>query len=201
MSVFPKTPTALLTRIAANATGEDEAVWTELVELYQPAMRGFLLKRGAQDSDVDDLVQNVFAKLVDILREGKYEKRRGRFRSYLSTLLVHELIGSVRKAQARMDHRRVPVEEDSAVVEPEALAAVERAWLSECHAAAVRHILENTALAEMSKAVFRDLERTGDTCEAVAKRLGMSAASVRQIKSRISRMVQALEKRMLGDEK
>ena len=58
-------------------------------------MRGFLLKHGAQDSDVDDLVQNVFAKLVGILREGKYEKCRGRFRAYLSTLLYHELIGSV----------------------------------------------------------------------------------------------------------
>ena len=31
MSAFPNTPTALLTRIAADAAGEDEAVWTELV--------------------------------------------------------------------------------------------------------------------------------------------------------------------------
>ena len=200
MSAFPKTPTALLTQIAANAAGEDEAVWTELVELYQPAMRGFLLKHGARESDADDLVQNVLVRLVGILREGKYDKCRGRFRAYLSTLLCHELIGSVRKAQARMEHRRVPVEEDSAVVEPEAQAAVEREWMSECHDAAVRHILENTALAETSKAVFQELERTGDTCEAVARRLGLSAASVRQIKSRITRMVQALEKRMLGDE-
>ena len=200
MSAFPKTPTALLTRIAADAAGEDEAVWTELVELYQPAMRGFLLKHGAQDSEVDDIMQNVVVRLVGILREGKYDKRRGRFRAYLSTLLYHELIDCARKAQARMEHRRVPVEEDSAVVEPEAFAAVEREWLAECHEAAVRHILENTALAETSKAVFRELERTGDTCEAVAKRLGVSAASVRQIKSRVSRMVMALEKRMLGDE-
>ena len=200
MSVFPLTPIALLTRIAADAAGEDEAVWAELVELYQPAMRTFLLKHGVQDSDVDDLVQNVFAKLVGILREGKYDKRRGRFRAYLSTLLYHELIGSVRKAQARMEHRRVPVEEDSAVVEPEALAAVEREWVAECHAAAVRHVLNNTALAETSKEVFRELERTGDSCEAVAKRLGLSAASVRQIKSRVSRMVLALERRLFGDE-
>ena len=201
MSAFPNTPSALLTRIAADAAGEDEAVWTELVELYQPAMRGFLLKHGAQASDIDDLVQNVFAKLVGILREGKYDRRRGRFRAYLATLLYHELIGCVRRAQARKEHRRVPVEEDSAVVEPEALAAVERAWLAECHAAAVRHILESTALAETSKAVFQELERTGDTCEAVAKRLGLSAVSVRQIKSRVSRMVAALEKRLLGDER
>ena len=201
MSVFPNTPTALLTRIAASAAGEDEAVWRELVELYQPAMRGFLLKHGAQEADVDDILQNVVIKLVDILREGKYDKSRGRFRAYLSTLLYHELIGCVRKAQTRMEHRRVPVEEDSAFVEPEALAAVEREWLSECHEAVVRHLLENTALAEISKTVFRELERTGDTCEAVAKRLGLSAASVRQIKSRVSRMVMALERRLLGDEK
>ena len=200
MSVFPMTPTELLTRIAADASGEDEAVWTEFVELYQPAMRGFLLKRGARASDVDDLVQEVFAKLVGILREGKYDQSRGRFRAYLSTLLFHELIGSVRKAQARMEHRRVPVEEDAAAVGPEAPAAIERAWLAECHEAAVRHILERTALAETSKNIFRELERTGDTCEAVARRLGISAASVRQVKSRISRMVQALEKRMLDDE-
>ena len=201
MSAFPKTPTALLTQIAADAAGEDEAVWTELVELYQPAMRGFLLKHGAQDSEVDDILQNVVVRLVGILREGKYDKRRGRFRAYLSTLLYHELIDCARKAQARMEHRRVPVEEDSAVVEPEALAAVEREWLAECHAVAVRHILENTALAETSKAVFRELERTGDTCEAVAKRMGVPATSVRQIKSRVSRMVMALERRLLGDEK
>ena len=163
-------------------------------------MRGFLLKHGAQDSDVDDIMQNVFARLVCILREGKYDKCRGRFRAYLSTLLYHELIGCVRKAQARMEHRRVPIEEDSAVVEPEALAAVEREWLAECHEAAVRHILENTALAETSKKVFLELEQTGDTCEAVARRLGLSAASVRQIKSRVSRMVTALERRLLGDE-
>lgn len=146
-------------------------------------------------------MQNVFAKLVGILREGKYDKSRGRFRAYLSTLLLHELIGSVRKAQARMEHRRESLEEDSAVVEPEARAAVEREWLAECHAAAVRHILENTALAEASKNVFLELEQTGDTCEAVAKRLGLSAASVRQVKSRVSRMVVALERRLLGDER
>ena len=201
MSAFPNTPTALLTRIAADAAGEDAAVWTELVELYQPAIRGFLLKRGTRDSEVDDIMQNVVVRLVGILREGKYDKRRGRFRAYLSTLLIHELIDSARKAQARMEHRRVPVGEDSAVVEPEALAAVEREWLAECHAAAVRHILANTALAEASKSVFLELEQTDDTCEAVAKRLGLSAASVRQIKSRVSRMVAALERRLLGDER
>ena len=200
MSAFPKTPTALLTRIAADAAGEDEAVWAELVELYQPAMRGFLLKHGARDSDVDDIMQDVFVKLVGILREGRYDRSRGRFRAYLSTLLYHELIGQVRKARARMEHRCVLIEEDSAVVESDALAVVEREWVAECHDAAVRHILENTALAETSKAVFQELERTGDTCEAVAKRFDLSAASVRQIKSRVSRMVMALEKRLLGDE-
>ena len=198
MSTFPNTPTCL-TRITAVAAGEDEAAWKTLIETYQPAMRGFLLHHGAAEANVDDLVQEVFLKLVEILRSGTYDRRRGKFRAYLSTLLYHELIGSVRRSQARMEHRRVPIEEDSAVVPADAPEAVERAWIAECHAAAVNHVLDNTALAETSKNVFQELERSGDTCEAVAKRMGLSAAAVRQIKSRVGRMVMALERRMLGD--
>ena len=200
MSAFPNTPTALLTKIAANASGEDEALWVELVELYQPAMRGFLLRHGVAEDEVDDIVQDVFAKLVGILREGKFDRCRGLFRSYLATLLYHELIGRIRKSRVRMVDRYGPLTEDAALVPPVAPGVVEAGWLAECHAVAVKHILERTALSESSKRVFRELEESGDTCESVAKRLGVSAASVRQVKSRISRMVQALERRMLGDE-
>ena len=200
MSGFPNTPVELLTRIASDASGENETVWAELISLYQPAMREFLRKRAISADEIEDIMQDVFVRLVEILENGKYDRRRGRFRAYLSTLLLHELIGHVRKGRARMEHRRVPLAEDSALVEPEARREVEKTWVAECHAAIVKHILENTALAGSSKRIFKELEESGDTCEAVAKRLGVSAASVRQVKSRISRMVRALEKRMLGDE-
>ena len=49
MSVFPETPTMLLTRIAMRISGEDEAVWTEFFELYEPAMRTYLLGQGRRN--------------------------------------------------------------------------------------------------------------------------------------------------------
>ncbi len=67
MSMFPDTPTALLTRIAANVSGEDEAFWYEFVELYEPTMRTFLTSKGIALDDIDDIIQDIFAKLVDIL--------------------------------------------------------------------------------------------------------------------------------------
>ena len=82
MSVFPETPTMLLTRIAMQISGEDEAVWTEFFELYEPAMRSYLLGQGAKESKVDDIVQEVLVKLVAVLREGRYLKERSRFRIY-----------------------------------------------------------------------------------------------------------------------
>lgn len=206
MSCFPATPTELLTQIAAQAAGEDEAAWRKLVDLYVPAMYRYLLGHGATEADVDDQVQNVLVKLVGILREGKYDRDRGRFRSYLSTLLVHELIRCVRRAGARGGGRHVPLDDASdeiaaaAKVEPDVYAVLEGDWRRDCRATAVQHVLENTALAETSKRVFQELERTGDSCEAVARRLSMTAASVRQIKSRVGRMVAAVERRLLGDD-
>ena len=58
MSVFPETPTMLLTRIAVESTGEDQSVWTEFFELYEPAMRLYLVNRGIDElkAEVADFI-------------------------------------------------------------------------------------------------------------------------------------------------
>jgi len=193
MSTFPETPTALLTRIAAEQSGEsDEAAWTEFFALYEPAMRGFLLRRGLED--VEDVVQNVFAKLVPILRENRYDRSRGAFRAYLATLLFREAVSSLRHAAARGAGRTVSVDGLDLAVDDDPASSLEIDWCRSLHEAVVCHILSNTALSEQSKTVYADLERTGDSCADVARRYGLPPATVRQIRSRVSRMVAAFEK-------
>ena len=46
MSVFPETSATLLARLAAQATGEDEAAWARFFELYEPAIVQFVRLRG-----------------------------------------------------------------------------------------------------------------------------------------------------------
>lgn len=195
MSTFPETPTALLTRIAADLSGEaDAAAWTEFFNLYEPAMRSFLEWRGCGDA-AEDLVQNVFGRLVVVLREGRYDRRRGSFRAFLATLLHHEMVSELRRAAARGAGRTVPLEGQDFSVTDDPARGLDVDWRRTLHEAVLRHVFERTALSRQSKEVYADLERTGDSCVVVARRHGLSSATVRQIRSRISRMVAAFERR------
>lgn len=196
MSVFPETPTMLLTRIAVLSTGEDQSVWTEFFELYEPAMRLYLVNRGIDELKAEDIVQDVFVKLVGVLRTGSYDKKRSRFRTYLSHLLYNEMIDHYRRAQARREDLHIPIEEGDIEVASTVGDALDKEWAKARHLAVVAHILQKTALSARSKRVYQELVTTGDTCEEVAKRMGIKAATVRQIKSRVGRMVAALEERL-----
>jgi len=198
MSDFPNTPTSLLTRIAAELSGQaDETAWTEFFELYEPAMRSFLEGRGLNDAA--DVVQSVFVKLVPILREGRYDKSRGPFRAYLTTLLYREMVSSFRREVARGGGRTMPLDSVEIVDTNDPAAELEIGWRRSLHEAVIRHVLDKTALSQQSKVIYEELERTGDSCAEVARRYGLPAATVRQIRSRVSRMVAALEKRFGGD--
>jgi len=198
MSSFPNTPTALLTRIAAELSGEaDELAWTEFFELYEPAMMDFLRRRGLDDPA--DVVQSVFGKLVQVLRKGQYDRSRGPFRAYLSTMLCHEMISCLRHEAARGAGRTLPLDGMEVAESNDPALGLELGWRQSLHEAVVRHVLEKTALSQQSKDVFAELERTGDSCAEVARRHGLSPATVRQISSRVSRMVAAYEKRFGGE--
>ena len=197
MSMFPNTPTLLLTRIAADISGEDPTAWTEFFELYTPAMRIYLSHHGVEESEIEDIIQDVLVKLVSVLRTGKYNKDRSRFRTYLSRILHNQLVDHHRRALSQRSHLHVPLPED---VADEEIANVgenlDQAWVRSLHMAVVAHILERTALSDNTKRIFRELEISKDTCEEVAKRLGVLSATVRQVKSRVGKMAMALERRL-----
>ena len=51
-----------------------------------------------------------------------------------------------------------------------------------------------TAISEQSRRIYRELLATGDNCTKVARRMNLPSATVRQVKSRVSRMIAAFEK-------
>lgn len=199
MSAFPETPTTLLTRLAARAEGTDESAWARFFELYQPAMVRFVAGRSRNGMiDAEDVVQEVLVRLVTILREGRYERTRGKFRSFLAVMLRNELYSAIRRIAARPDgdaRSLSDISESDKALEVPSLTeiALDAAWRQARHEAAVAHVLAQTALSEQSKRIFRELESTGESCEAVARRFNLAPATVRQVKSRVTRLVAALE--------
>ena len=197
MGTFPDTPVTLLARIAVEATGQrtDEAAWVRLFNLYAPAIRKFAELQGTSAAESEDVVQDIFLRLVAILRNGRYRADAGRFRCYLATLVRNELVSRWRKAQARA--ACVPLDavpdEALAALPPEAAALLDAKWRLARHEAAVEHALTKTALARQSREIYRAYALEERPIDEVAAAFGVSRNVVAQVKVRVNRMVASLE--------
>ncbi len=201
MSTFPETSTTLLAKLAARETGIDQAAWRIFFDRYQPVMVEFARIKGAGD-DAEDVVQDVFSDLAKVFRAGRYVRSKGRFRNYLAKMLRNELISRFRREQVRPEKDGVNIASTSIAANKELqveptfaeIDADDEAWELARHRAAVEHVLSKTALSEQSRRIYRELITTGDNCAAVARRLGLPATTVRQVKSRVTRMISACKK-------
>ena len=198
---FPTTSTTLLANLAERETGIDQAAWNQFFDFYYPVMVEFARVKGAGD-DSEDVVQDVLASLVRVFETGLYVRGKGRFRSYLAKMLRNELISRLRRSRVRPEGASVALPDNGVVgcaaESPSPLtswsAEDEEAFELARRRAAVEHVLTKTALSEQSRRIFREILATGNSCAKVARRMNLPAATVRQVKSRISRMVAAFEK-------
>ena len=81
----------------------DPQAWDEFVDRYRPMIRAWCLKWHLQDSDADDVVQDVLVKLVAAIRKFQYDPARS-FRAWLKTVTQHALsdfVASRRKDPGR----------------------------------------------------------------------------------------------------
>ena len=197
MGAFPDTPVTLLARIAVEATGQrtDEAGWVRLFNLYAPAIRRFAELQGTPSSESEDVTQDIFLRLVAILRGGRYRADGGRFRCYLATLVRNELVSRWRKAKARAACVPLDAVPDEAIatLPPEAAALLDAKWRLARHEAAVEHALTKTALSRQSREIYRAYALEGRPIDEVASAFGVSRNLVAQVKVRVNRMVASLE--------
>ena len=78
----------------------DQEGWREFFDLYWKLLYCVAIKAGLTDAEARDVVQETVVAVATNLREGRYEWRRGSFRSWLLTILHRKISNYVRK------HRR-----------------------------------------------------------------------------------------------
>jgi len=201
MSAFPETPVSLLARLAATCTGESAAGWERFFEQYQPVIQKFAAFAGA-GRDAEDVTQDVFVKLVDVFRNGRYDPKRGSFRAYLATMIRREVINRWHKATARAADKHVSIDNDDRPVDlsvpSETETVLDMKWRLACHQAAVDHVLTKTALSEKSKAIYRAYVLEERPIDEVAAAFGVPNNTVSQAKTRVERMI-AEHESLLGE--
>ena len=83
-----ETSLSLLNRLRRSPESES---WDRLVKLYAPLIRAWLRKYDVQDSDADDLVQEVLLAVSKDLRKFEHGGQPGAFRGWLKAILVNRL--------------------------------------------------------------------------------------------------------------
>ena len=92
------TSLSLLERASRAADAES---WHRLAELYSPLLKHWIGRFGVQTADREDLVQEVLIVVARELPDFRHNRRKGAFRRWLRTILVHRLRDFWRSARYR----------------------------------------------------------------------------------------------------
>jgi RNA polymerase sigma-70 factor (ECF subfamily) len=178
---------------------EDEA-WRRLKATYTGLVRGFIRRKAAAaghhhvDDYVDDVVQDVWIRLLTTSRSNPYDRSRGRFRSFLYTLTLSALNDFFRRERRHVAGRRALPASNTII---QTTADDEAEWEREYRRAVLEAVLDElrTELLASNPIRWESFKRyTLDQEEAtrVAEALGITVAAVYQHTSRNVKVIKTL---------
>jgi RNA polymerase sigma-70 factor (ECF subfamily) len=184
MSEPPTTRPSLLVRLRDPL---DERAWAEFVEIYGPLVRQLARRRGLQDADAADLVQEVFRAVAMAIERYDPDPAKGSFRSWLSTI-ARNLIVNLLDAQRRQP-RGSGDTEIRHLLEAQPAPTSEESVLFDLEYR--RHLLHwagKRVRDEFSEAAWQAFWKTsveGQPAQEAARVLGLTIGTVYQYKSRV----------------
>lgn len=165
--------------------GDSDRLWSDFFDQYNVILRRFARSVGCDPGIIDEVVCLVWDDVRKYLPTFEYEPARGKFRSWLYKIVKRKAIDEARRLGRQ---RRVVVDSRttsfwSQISDPKHPAdPLEQLYEQElCYC-----ILEkfNTEASANAKEVIKCCVMDGQDCEDVARRLSLTAANVRQLKSR-----------------
>jgi RNA polymerase sigma-70 factor (ECF subfamily) len=191
------TSVTLMTRLQRSPT--DPLAWDEFVERYHPMIRAWCLKWALQESDADDVAQEVLVKLVAAIRKFQFDPARS-FRAWLKTVTQHALADFV--DARRKDLGRAAGAIDLLAESSDARTDLER-QMEDSFDSEVLEMAMQRVKARVKPTIWDAFALTaveGLSGVAAAQKLQMPVAHVFVAKNRVQKMVRheakALKKRL-----
>ena len=167
----------------------DSQAWDEFVERYRPMIRAWCLKWHLQDSDADDVVQEVLVKLVAAIRKFQYDPARS-FRAWLKTVTQHALSDFVASRRKDPELAAAPIEmiAESAEAKTDLEQRLEGAFDAEVLELAMHRVKKRVKPGTWDAFHLTAVE--GLSGAAAAARLQIPVAHVFVAKNRVQKMLQ-----------
>ena len=164
--------------------GPNETAWRRMVDLYTPLIRGWLRRYAVNDSDCDDLVQDVLAVVVRRMPDFQRKPQVGSFRRWLRTITVNCLRDFWRAQRLKPGNQEI-----SGVLaeleDPE--SALSKMWDVEHDRHVTQCLLERIRPRFEAKTwrAFQRVALDGAPVDQVAKELGLTVNAVFIAKLRV----------------
>lgn len=172
------------TRVFLDALREHDAqAWSEFDRRYRPIVIAFGRRHGLREADAADVAQDTITRFLQEYRDGHYDPRRGRLRSWVMSMARTRIAAAHRERSRRHEATRAGEPVQAADTSPAELLDAERTAIL---VAALDLLRSDTHAHERTIAAFELFVLKQMPALAVAERLGISTHDVYQAKHRIA---------------
>ena len=170
--------------LRAVAHDGNEAAWRRLFDLYAGFVFSIARSKGLRGEDADDIVQIVFADLARNLPSFQYDRAKGKFRSYLTSLVHWRIMDRLKSGKREAVLKAAFLEEAKDVVSPADEDFATREWQAAAVEEALRRIKPNVRADHYAAFVASVVE--GQDTEDVMRLHGLSRDNLYQIRKRLT---------------
>lgn len=187
-----RTSTAMLEGLHDS---RNDRVWSAFARRYGPILVGFARRLGLNETDAADVAQETLVRFVEEYRAGKYDRTRGRLRSWLLSIARTRAAAVFRQRSVRGEREGL-----TSLVDLSDEHTLTQIWQTER-----RQVILRAALSELRTATktnektieaFELLVHGGCPPGVVAEQLGMSIEDVYRAKSRVSQKLREIISRL-----
>lgn len=179
----PLTRASLLVQLR---DGANHGAWQEFLKRYGPVVYGFARKRGLQDADAADVMQDVMRSVSAAIARLDYDRKQGTFRGWLFTISRNKIFNFL--SARRIRPRSTGDSSTNRVLESQADDHDgEEEWEMEYHRRLASLAMERIRgeFQEKSWQAFWLTAVDGEAAHEVSKRLGLSTGAIYVAKSRV----------------
>lgn len=189
---------SLLGRLRVDNAHE---AWKQFFEAYWGAILRYARKLGLNDDQAKEVLQETMVALMRILPEFAYDRKKGRFRNFLLTIVHRKALGVLR----RMSRQRALTWDElavEAVADPfghqgSAEREARERWRDSLIEEALHRLRADPKLEEHTFAVFEAYVIEQQPVEAVARKFGLTENAIYQVRNRLLRRLKVEVTRLM----